>query len=83
MRNHSQDLTNYLRSRNGTGPFWNADWEVRLSVLRELDRLVQADPKDRILANAYSELLNELRRTAKASAQMRTMGLAAKKALGL
>ena len=83
MQNFSQDLMDYLRSRSGAGPFWNADWEVRLAVLRELDRLIQIDPKDRILANAYSELLDELRSTAKASSQMRTMGLAAKKALGI
>lgn len=83
MKNHSQDLVSYLRDRNGSGPTWNADWEVRLSVLRELEGLVSADPKNRILANARGELLNELRRTAKVSAQMRTMGLAAKAALGL
>lgn len=79
----SQQAMSYLRSRNGTGPFWNVDWEVRLAVLGELDRLSQARPKDRILNNAYNELLNELRRTAKASSQMRTLGLTAKKALGI
>lgn len=79
----SQEVMNYLRSRNGTGPFWNADWEVRLGVLRELDRLCRDDPKERILSNAYNELLNELRTTAKSAAVMRSLGEGAKKLLGI
>ena len=79
----SQEVMKYLRARNGTGPFWNADWEVRISVLQELDRLCQTDPKERILSNAYNELLNELRNTAKSAAVMRTLGEAAKKLLGI
>ena len=65
----SQEVMNYLRGRNGTGPFWNAD--------------CQTDPKERILSNAYNELLNELRNTAKSAAVMRTLGEAAKKLLGI
>ena len=79
----SQEVMNYLRGRNGTGPFWNADWETRLKVLQELDNLSRFDPKERILSNAYNELLNELRNTAKSAAVMRTLGEAAKKLLGI
>ena len=79
----SQEVMNYLRGRNGTGPFWNADRETRFKVPQELDRLCQADPKERILSNAYNELLNELRNTAKSAAVMRSLGEAAKKLLGI
>lgn len=77
----SKEVMNYLRGRNGTGPFWNADWDVRLGVLQELDRLCQADPKERIFSNAYSELLKELRATAKAAGTMRSLGEEARKLL--
>ena len=79
----SQEVMAYLRGRSGVGPFWNADWEVRISVLQELDNLSRFDPKERILSNAYNELLNELRNTAKSAAVMRTLGEAAKKLLGI
>jgi len=78
----SQDVMNYLRGRNGTGPEWNADWDVRVRVLQELDRLCQASPRERILSNAYSELLNELKSTAKGAAKLKSLGEAAKRLLG-
>ena len=78
----SQELMKYLRGRNGTGPEWNADWDVRISVLQELDKLSRLDPKERILSNAYSELLKELRATAKEDRTIRVLGEAAKKLLG-
>jgi len=74
----SQELMKYLRARNGTGPDWNADWDVRIGVLQELDKLSKHDPKERILSNAYSELLKELRATAKADRTIRVLGEAAK-----
>ena len=52
-------------------------------MLQELDNLSRFDPKERILSNAYNELLNELRNTAKSAAVMRTLGEAAKKLLGI
>jgi hypothetical protein len=45
----SQELMKYLRARNGTGPDWNPDWDVRIGVLQELDKLSKYDPKERIL----------------------------------
>ena len=79
----SQEATAYLRGRSGVGPFWNADWEVRIGVLQELDRLCKTNPKERILNNAYNELLTELKTTAKSAAVMRTLGEGAKKLLGI
>lgn len=77
----SKEVMNYLRGRNGTGPEWNADWDTRLKILQELDSLCRADPRERILSNAYSELLKELRTTAKASRTMRLLGEEARKLL--
>jgi len=78
----SQDVMNYLRGRNGTGPEWNPVWDVRISVLQELDRLCRRDPKERILSNAYNELLNELKSTAKGAAKLKSLDEAAKRLLG-
>lgn len=77
----SQEVMAYLRGRNGTGPFWNADWDVRLKVLQDLDVLSRESPKERIFSNAYSELLKELRATAKAAGTMCSLGEEARKLL--
>jgi hypothetical protein len=77
----SQEVMKYLRGRNGTGPEWNADWDVRISVLQELDKLSRFDPREKILSNAYSELLKELRATAKADRTMRVLGEEVRKLL--
>lgn len=79
----SQEVMKYLRGRNGTGPEWNPDFAVRVSVLTELDTLCNYEPRNMILSNAYSELLAELKTTAKANAELKVLGEAAKKLLGV
>lgn len=77
----SQEVMKYLKHRNGSGPKWCPEWSARFGVLKELDDLCRAQPKERIYSNAYSELLTELRASAKTAAELQDLDEMTKKLL--